>query len=118
MAEANRSIQQSPTIRITALASRPRCRFKVHPHMLRHATSYVLANKGIDTRTLQSLDVNHRTTVAMLCQPKDSRSKISRSLVLPEDIDIHGKNRLVGINQSMEGCFVIVWGGKTHLGSR
>jgi site-specific recombinase XerD len=28
--------------------------FKVHPHMLRHATGYVLANKGTDTRTLQS----------------------------------------------------------------
>jgi integrase len=27
--------------------------FKVHPHMLRHATGYVLANKGTDTRTLQ-----------------------------------------------------------------
>ena len=27
--------------------------FKVHPHMLRHATGYVLANRGTDTRTLQ-----------------------------------------------------------------
>jgi integrase len=27
--------------------------FPVHPHQLRHATGYVLANKGIDTRTLQ-----------------------------------------------------------------
>jgi integrase len=26
--------------------------FKVHPHMLRHACGYALANKGIDTRTL------------------------------------------------------------------
>jgi integrase len=25
--------------------------FKVHPHMLRHACGYALANKGIDTRT-------------------------------------------------------------------
>jgi site-specific recombinase XerD len=29
--------------------------FKVHPHMLRHACGYALANKGIDTRTLQGL---------------------------------------------------------------
>jgi len=29
--------------------------FKVHPHMLRHACGYALANKGIDTRTLQVL---------------------------------------------------------------
>lgn len=28
--------------------------FKVHPHMLRHAAGYVLANKGTDTRTLQA----------------------------------------------------------------
>jgi site-specific recombinase XerD len=27
--------------------------FPVHPHQLRHATGYVLANKGVDTRTLQ-----------------------------------------------------------------
>ena len=27
--------------------------FNVHPHVLRHATGYVLANVDIDTRTLQ-----------------------------------------------------------------
>ncbi len=27
--------------------------FPVHPHQLRHATGYTLANKGVDTRTLQ-----------------------------------------------------------------
>ena len=34
--------------------------FKVHPHMLRHATGYVLANRGTDTRTLQSY-LGHRS---------------------------------------------------------
>jgi site-specific recombinase XerD len=34
--------------------------FKVHPHMLPHATGYVLANKGTDTRTLQSY-LGHRS---------------------------------------------------------
>ena len=34
--------------------------FSVHPHMLRHATGYVLANKGIDTRTLQGY-LGHRS---------------------------------------------------------
>lgn len=29
--------------------------FPVHPHMLRHACGYCLANKGIDTRTIQDL---------------------------------------------------------------
>ena len=28
--------------------------FPVHPHMLRHGTGYHLANRGIDTRTIQS----------------------------------------------------------------
>jgi len=28
-------------------------KFPVHPHMLRHACGYFLANKGIDTRTIQ-----------------------------------------------------------------
>ena len=34
--------------------------FKVHPHMLRHACGYTLANKGIDTRTLQAY-LGHRS---------------------------------------------------------
>ena len=35
--------------------------FKVHPHMLRHACGYALANKGIDTRTLQAY-LGHRSS--------------------------------------------------------
>ena len=27
--------------------------FTIHPHMLRHSTGYALANRGVDTRTLQ-----------------------------------------------------------------
>lgn len=34
--------------------------FKLHPHMLRHAAGYVLANKGTDTRTLQAY-LGHRS---------------------------------------------------------
>jgi len=33
--------------------------FKAHPHMLRHACGYALANKGKDTRTLQAY-LGHR----------------------------------------------------------
>jgi len=37
--------------------------FKIHPHMLRHAAGYALANKGVDTRSLQSYlghrNINH-----------------------------------------------------------
>ena len=34
--------------------------FKLHPHMLRHAAGFVLANKGTDTRTLQAY-LGHRS---------------------------------------------------------
>ena len=30
-----------------------RFEFPIHPHMLRHACGYYLANKGVDTRTIQ-----------------------------------------------------------------
>ncbi len=33
--------------------------FPIHTHMLRHSTGYYLANKGIDTRTIQSY-LGHR----------------------------------------------------------
>ena len=33
---------------------------KVHPHMLRHACGYALANRGVDTRTLQAY-LGHRS---------------------------------------------------------
>jgi site-specific recombinase XerD len=36
-----------------------RLAFKAHPHMLRHACGYVLANKGYDTRALQAF-LGHR----------------------------------------------------------
>jgi site-specific recombinase XerD len=34
--------------------------FAIHPHMLRHACGFVLANRGIDTRTLQAY-LGHRS---------------------------------------------------------
>jgi site-specific recombinase XerD len=34
--------------------------FKVHPHMLRHATGCALANRGTDTRILQAY-LGHRS---------------------------------------------------------
>ena len=33
--------------------------FPVHPHMLRHACGYQLANRGVDTRSLQAY-LGHR----------------------------------------------------------
>jgi integrase len=38
---------------ITRLGARTGFAFQVHPHMLRHACGYKLANDGVDTRSLQ-----------------------------------------------------------------
>ena len=38
---------------VTRAGEAARLDFPVHPHMLRHACGYYLANKGIDTRTIQ-----------------------------------------------------------------
>lgn len=44
--------------------------FKAHPHMLRHACGYALANKGHDTRSLQAYlghkNIQHTTIYAAL----------------------------------------------------
>jgi site-specific recombinase XerD len=37
----------------TRAGEQARIEFPVHPHMLRHACGYYLADKGVDTRTIQ-----------------------------------------------------------------
>jgi type 1 fimbriae regulatory protein FimB/type 1 fimbriae regulatory protein FimE len=39
---------------IARLGAAAKFEFLVHPHMLRHATGYKLANEGVDTRALQA----------------------------------------------------------------
>jgi site-specific recombinase XerD len=45
--------------------------FAVHPHMLRHATGFKLANDGVDTRTLQAYlghkSINNTVRYTELC---------------------------------------------------
>ena len=36
------------------IGQRAKLPFPIHPHMLRHACGYLLANKGVDTRALQA----------------------------------------------------------------
>jgi integrase len=50
--------------------------FEVHPHMLRHATGYVLANRGTDTRTLQAY-LGHRSiqSTVRYTEPAPNRFK-------------------------------------------
>ena len=38
---------------VTRLGEPAKMPFSVHPHMLRHACGYKLANQGVDTRSLQ-----------------------------------------------------------------
>jgi type 1 fimbriae regulatory protein FimB/type 1 fimbriae regulatory protein FimE len=39
---------------ISRLGQRAGLPFPIHPHMLRHACGYALANRGVDTRALQA----------------------------------------------------------------
>ena len=44
----------SASIASSSVSGRPpRCHFPIHPHMLRHACGFKLANDGHDTRALQ-----------------------------------------------------------------
>jgi integrase len=45
---------------VTRLGVAAGIKFPLHPHMLRHACDYKLANEGIDTRSLQHY-LGHRT---------------------------------------------------------
>ena len=49
---------------ITKLGKAAKMPFSVHPHMLRHACGYALANKGHDTRALQAY-LGHRNVQHM-----------------------------------------------------
>ena len=44
---------------IERAADSAKLEIKAHPHMLRHACGYALANRGVDTRTLQAY-LGHR----------------------------------------------------------
>ena len=48
--------------------------YRVHPHQLRHACGYVLANHGTDTRTLQDY-LGHRNIQHTVRYTKLSESK-------------------------------------------
>jgi len=60
---------------ISRLGERARMPFPIHPHMLRHACGYALANAGHDTRALQAR-LGHRNiqrTVRQLHGPGEVR---------------------------------------------
>jgi type 1 fimbriae regulatory protein FimB/type 1 fimbriae regulatory protein FimE len=53
-------ITEAAVLKIVARAGqRAGIEFPVHPHMLRHATGFYLANNGVDTRTIQAY-LGHR----------------------------------------------------------
>jgi site-specific recombinase XerD len=49
---------------------------KIHPHMLRHACGFKLANDGIDTRTIQAYLVGHKRLICAT-QVLERRQRIS-----------------------------------------
>jgi integrase len=66
------------TLMVAAFGIAAKFQFAVHPHMLRHACGYKLANQGVDTRSLQHYlalrpdETNHRRTkpAARRCWPQ------------------------------------------------
>ena len=56
---AARSVIAPSAILCCALVIDAQLPFPVHPHMLRHACGFYLANKGIDTRAIQQY-LGHR----------------------------------------------------------
>jgi site-specific recombinase XerD len=48
---------------------------KVHPHMLRHACGYALANKGHDTRALQAYHCHHNIQQTVYTELRSDRFK-------------------------------------------
>jgi hypothetical protein len=63
------SSEDDPTRRRAGMA------FPIHPHMLRHACGYALANKGIDTRRLEqnTTGLNHKTARYSAMSPEPFR---------------------------------------------
>jgi hypothetical protein len=56
--------------------------FKVHPHMLRHACGYALANKGTDTRTLQAY-LGHRSIQSTVRYTDLAPGRFGAKTILP-----------------------------------
>jgi type 1 fimbriae regulatory protein FimB len=52
-------------------------RFRVHPHMLRHACGFSLAEQGIDTRLIQDY-LEHKDTKNTVIYTETSRSDCSQ----------------------------------------
>ena len=59
---------------ITRLGARAGFTFQVHPHMLRHACGYKLANDGVDTRRIQDYlghkNINHTVCYTALASDR------------------------------------------------
>jgi site-specific recombinase XerD len=53
------SVRNYGTPSVERAGSEAKLAFKAHPHMLRHACGFTLANKGHDTRALQAY-LGHR----------------------------------------------------------
>ncbi|MED6362620.1 tyrosine-type recombinase/integrase, partial [Escherichia coli O157] len=52
-------------------------RIKVHPHMLRHACGYALANQGLDTRLIQDY-LGHRNIHHTVLYTASNPSRFNR----------------------------------------
>jgi Phage integrase family len=67
---------------IARLGERAGMPFPIHPHMLRHACGFKLANDGVDTRTIQA-HLGHKSHGALHRVGTDSVQKLIPGLTAP-----------------------------------
>jgi type 1 fimbriae regulatory protein FimB/type 1 fimbriae regulatory protein FimE len=71
---------------IARLGERAKMPFPIHPHMLRHACGYALANAGHDTRALQAWlghrNIQHTVRYTELA-PKAASEGLQAALITP-----------------------------------
>ena len=64
--------------------------FKCHPYILRHATGYALANRGVDTRTLQGF-LGHRSIQSTVRYTELEGSRTSGASPVPNQCENSAK---------------------------
>ena len=77
---------------------------KAHPHMLRHATGFALANRGTDTRTLQAY-LGHRSIQSTVRYTELAPGKVQEHLALSATA---GKRKGPGSQPGLFYCLLML----------
>jgi len=84
--------------------------FRVHPHMLRHACGFKLANAGVDTRSLQAYlghkNIQHTVRASNVLKPPGANGAPRSEVNTNDDCGScsHCKRRKARISRPVSGC--------------